>query len=266
MLAWAVCRPPEANSRAIPSATYTGSYPTHGRQRDCAFDELLRSFADRKFALLRRTRQGKQGRQPISRAWRQSRNDGNLTGIDVVDADVPVVTELTRRVFVVKLGLNRPQRPPGALRNAGKRRDGSPSAASGHFSACAKPGPFRQKCPFGSPTPLFCREPSPPYQYMLPRRTAWLPPAGRRPAEVDGDGRPSSDRVTRKAAAGLPKPLLSGSAGPNSRLHPADAVEMAPEAPGARWRAWEHRDGSPVPQMDTFQPARSQGHFDKSVH
>jgi hypothetical protein len=37
-------------------------------------------FADRKFALLRRTRQGKQGRQPISRACRQSRNDGNLIG------------------------------------------------------------------------------------------------------------------------------------------------------------------------------------------
>ena len=74
---------------------------------------------NRKFALLRRTRQGKQGRQPISRAWRQSRNDGNLTGIDVVDADVPVVTELTRRVFVVKLGLNRPQGPPDARRSAG---------------------------------------------------------------------------------------------------------------------------------------------------
>ena len=78
---------------------------------------------------------------------------------------------------------------------------------------------------------------------------------GRRPAEVDGDGWPSSDRVTREAAAG-----------PNSRLHPAGVAEMVPEAPGACWRASQRQDGSPVLPVDTFQPARSQGHYGKSVY
>ena len=41
---------------------------------------------------------------------------------------------------------------------------------------------------------------------------------------------------------------------------------MAPEAPGARWRTCQRQDSLPMLPIDTLQPARSQGRFDKSVH